>query len=108
MIKRIEMERRYDGTFPPNRFRYLCDSGHRHPSRVHAGKCNDRRHSASVRAADRMRARVKAGAALEVGDDGTDAADLANRHVPNAMGARRAIALARSGRRKALPRGLGS
>ena len=83
-IKRVEMERRYDGTFPPNRFRYVCDSGHHHPSRRHAGKCNDRQHKASVQAADRAKGRpvaevmvgdivaivkeARADAAMEAGD----------------------------------------
>lgn len=42
-IERVEMPVRYDGRYPPCRFRFCCDRGHLHPSFEGARRCNAKR-----------------------------------------------------------------
>lgn len=51
MIEQIKMPPRSDGTYPPIRYRWLCDYGHIHPGRNHAVKCHERqRRKAALKA----------------------------------------------------------
>ena len=43
MITKIRMPNRDNGKPVINPVRYICDSGHTHPSFRHALKCNDRK-----------------------------------------------------------------
>jgi hypothetical protein len=49
MIQRIEMPEK-NGRRIPNPYRYLCDQGHLHPSRVRAVKCNEKARRKALKA----------------------------------------------------------